>query len=74
MADEFDRYREALVMETETVWPDGIVLSDADRARCEDQLHASPEPCGQLEYIRIHTGFRRRIIVTPAELARLGLA
>jgi hypothetical protein len=34
-------------------------------------LHASPEKASQLEYVRTHTGFCRRIIVTPDDIARV---
>ncbi len=74
MADKFDPYREALVMEMDTVWPDSVKLSDKDRARFEQQLHAAPDQCANLEYMRTHTGFCRRIVVTDDDLARLGVA
>lgn len=72
MADKFDPYREALVMEIETVWPeefDGLTL--AERAVLESKLHAHPEACAGLEYIRTHTGFCRQITVTAADVERL---
>lgn len=72
MADEFDAYREALVIETETEWPDELAAVDAaKRARLESQLHAQPQAASHLEYVRLHTGFCRKITVTPADLARL---
>lgn len=73
MADKFDPYREALVMETETVWP--AEYEDwpaAERAAVEEKLHANPEACGNLLYVRTHTGFCRQITVTPADVARVG--
>ena len=73
MADKFDPYREALVMETSTIWPaEYDDLPAAEKVRLELQLHAKPDACGQLEYVRTHTGFCRQITVTPADLARLG--
>ena len=73
MADKFDPYREALVMETSTIWPaEYDDLPTAEKVRLELQLHAKPDACGQLEYVRTHTGFCRQITVTPADLARLG--
>jgi hypothetical protein len=51
-----------------------LALPDEERERYESQLHAHPEQCAHLEYIRLHTGFCRKIVVTKADLARLGLA
>jgi hypothetical protein len=73
VADKFDPYREALVMETITVWPEEYEDWPAgDRAAIEDKLHADPAACGNLEYVRTHTGFCRQITVTPADVARVG--
>lgn len=72
MADKFDPYREALVMETETEWPqEQNDLPASERVRLEALLHAAPEEAAHLEYIRTHTGFCRRIVVTPADLERV---
>lgn len=72
MADKFDSYREALVMETDTVWPaDYADLPPAEKFRIESGLHAQPEQCGEINYIRTHTGFCRSITVTPADVERL---
>ena len=73
MPDKFDPYREALVLEEETVWPDGVGedLDPEKRAEIERALHADPQACGHLEYRRLHTGFCRRITVTEDDLARL---
>ncbi|ADB15749.1 hypothetical protein Psta_1066 [Pirellula staleyi DSM 6068] len=74
MADTFDPYREALVMETDTVWPAGYAdLDPARRADLEAKLHAKPGEAAKLEYIRVHTGFCRTIHVTDADIARLGI-
>lgn len=73
MADKFDPYREALVMETNTIWPEQYDdLEPAKKARLEAALHADPEHCSQLEYVRVHTGFCRQITVTPEDMARIG--
>ena len=72
MADKFDPYREALVVETLTVWPKQ--LGDAggsDRARLETILHADAARACHLEYVRLPTGFCRKITVTAEDLARL---
>lgn len=72
MADKFDPYREALVMETNTIWPaEYDDLPPGDKLRLEGQLHAKPDACGNLEYVRTHTGFCRQITVTPADVERL---
>ena len=73
MPDKFDPYREALVMETETVWPDAFDSWDfARRNEIAARLHASPAEAANLEYVRTHTGFCRRITVSEDDLARLG--
>jgi hypothetical protein len=72
VADKFDPYREALVMETETIWPPELDdLSPSERAAIEAKLHADPEKCPELTYIRTHTGFCRQITVTPTDVERL---
>ncbi|HTM52841.1 MAG TPA: hypothetical protein VL175_02390 [Pirellulales bacterium] len=72
MADEFDPYREALVMEATTIWPEEYEDWDPlERGRIEEQLHADPAKAAALEYIRMHTGFRRQITVTPSDIERL---
>ena len=37
----------------------------------EPLLHAHPEEAAQLEYVRVHTGFARKINVTDADLERV---
>ncbi len=72
MADKFDPYRERLIMETETVWPAEVGnFAAPEKARLEEKLHADPEKAAQLEYVRTHTGFMRKITVTQADLDRL---
>lgn len=70
MADKYDSYREALVVETQTVWPEGLT-PPADRAELERRLHAEADKAAELEYVRLHTGFCRRITMTQADLDRL---
>jgi hypothetical protein len=73
VADKFDPYREALIIETNTVWPEQFdELEPGEKARIETELHAHPEQCTQLEYVRVHTGFCRQITVTPEDMARIG--
>jgi hypothetical protein len=73
MADTFDPYREALIVEVETAWPDEYDdWEPTERARVERLLHQSPDAASHLEYVRTHTGFCRRIVVTPEDLARVG--
>jgi hypothetical protein len=72
MGEKFDPYRDALVVETNTLWPDDLpTLDAAERARIEAQLHAQPQQAADLAYIRLYTGFQRQITVTPADLERL---
>jgi len=72
MPDKFDRYREALVVETNTIWPsEHSGLEAAEKARIEQALHADPKSCAQLEYVRTHTGFCRQITVTAEDLKRV---
>jgi hypothetical protein len=72
MADPFDPYREALVVETVTVWPDELAaVLPTERKRIEERLHADPQNAKQLEYVRLHAGFCRRITVTAEDLERL---
>ncbi len=72
MNAKFDPYREALVVETNTIWPDGCPpVSEAERARIEVRLHADPQNAGQLEYVWLPTGFCRQITVTAEDLERV---
>lgn len=72
MPDSFDPYREALIMETHTIWPAEFNdLPPAKKQRIEEALHADPGACSQLEYVRVHTGFCRQITVTAEDVARV---
>jgi hypothetical protein len=72
MPDKFDPYREALVVETETVWPDEYKKMPLEqKERIEQSLHADPEKCADLAYVRMHTGFCRQITVTPDDVKRV---
>ena len=72
VADTFDAYREALVVETHTVWPADLgAIPAAEKVQLETKLHAKPEACAGLEYVRVHTGFCRQITVSAADLARV---
>ncbi|MEO1497458.1 MAG: hypothetical protein AAFV43_09940 [Planctomycetota bacterium] len=76
MADQFDPYREALVVEQVTHWPSAVRdlvsdWSDADRERLARRLHANPAEAVGLQYVRVHTGFCRRVTVTADDLERL---
>jgi hypothetical protein len=73
MADPYDPYREALIVEVETEWPEEYDDWElAERARVERLLHERPQEASQLEYVRTHTGFCRKITVTPEDLERIG--
>ena len=70
--DKFDAYREALIVEQETVWPEEFDhLEPDEKAHFEEQLHADPENASRLEYVRMHTGFCRQITVTEEDLERV---
>jgi hypothetical protein len=72
MPNEFDPYREALVIEAVTDWPEEYDdWEPGDRHRIEQQLHAEPANAAEMEYVRQHTGFQRRIRVTSADIERL---
>ena len=72
MPDKFDPYREALVMETNTVWGDEFDEWELDdKARIAQALHEAPAEASQLEYVRVHTGFCRQITVTEDDVARV---
>ena len=72
MPDKFDPYREALVMETSTVWPEEYEDWElAKRREVESRLHAAPAEAAQIEYDRTHTGFCRIIHVTPQDVERV---
>ena len=72
MADTFDPYREALVVETHTVWPAELgSIPPAEKVQLETKLHAKPQDCAGLEYVRVHTGFCRQITVSAADLQRV---
>ncbi len=71
-ANPWNPYRESLVQESETIWPADLnVVNPTDRQRIEAQLHADPAHAEKLEYVRLHTGFSRRITVTAGDIARL---
>lgn len=72
MNEHFDPYREALVIETKTVWPEDVPIpAPGDRERIEAALHADARNAAQLEYVRLHAGFCRQITVTAEDLDRL---
>jgi hypothetical protein len=71
MADPYDPYREALVIETNTVWPDEYDgLEPSEKLRLEMALHAKPQEATNMEYVRVHSGFCRQITVMPADYER----
>ena len=72
MPDKFDAYREALIMEQETVWPEEYDhLEMTEKSRLEELLHSDPENAALIEYVRVHTGFCRKITVTEDDLERV---
>lgn len=74
MADKFDPYREALVVERSTIWPETLAsapAATADRERIEKLLHRDSSQTAELEYVRLATGFQRKITVTADDLERV---
>ena len=72
MPDKFDPYREALVVEENTVWPNEYDdLEPAEKQRIHAALHAEPQAAAIMEYVRVHTGFCRQITVTSEEIERV---
>jgi len=72
MPNALDMYREALVVEHQTIWPsDFDDWTPEERARIETVLHATPADAADLDYVRQHTGFARVITVTNDDLSRL---
>ncbi len=72
MGEPFDPYREALVIEEKTLWPDDLAgLSDDEKARVEKALHADASTVTELDYVRLHSGFGRTITVAQADVDRV---
>ncbi|MGD0518855.1 MAG: hypothetical protein ABSA26_15070 [Thermoguttaceae bacterium] len=74
MPNAFDPYREALVIEHTTIWPDSLEhrpSAQAEQERIETLLHSNPAEAAELAYIRLHTGFCRQITVTAEDMERL---
>jgi len=68
--DPYDPYRDALVVEEETIWPPEFSRIAPDlRAAVDRLLHQNAQRVQKLEYVRLPTGFCRRITVTAEELA-----
>jgi hypothetical protein len=72
MANAYDPYREALVVEELTIWPEDYDNWDeAERQRVGAQLHASPQEAADLDYVGLHPGVCRQITVTADDLERV---
>jgi|TARA_B100000700_G_scaffold220813_1_gene243059 hypothetical protein len=69
VADKYDVYREALVMEEDTVWPEDVEI--ANKAIIHRALHDGAEDCASIEYVRTHTGFCRRITASAEDIQRV---
>ena len=71
MPDKFDPYRESLIVEQKTIWPNDLAdVSIETRKKIAQKLHSNAATCSNLEYVRLHTGFCRQITVTPDDVAR----
>lgn len=74
MPDKYDARTESLVVEKLTEWPADLGhVPLADRPRIERELHARADRVGLLEYVRTHTGYCRKIVVTAADLENTDL-
>lgn len=72
MANEFDPYREALVVEQITLWPnDRFGIDCQEQELVERTLHNEPQLATELTYLRLATGFARRIKVTSDDIGRI---
>ncbi len=72
MGEAFDPYRDALVVEQKTVWPDELAgLSEEEKARVAKALHADASNVTELDYVRLHSGFCRTITVAQADMDRV---
>ncbi|MDA0659596.1 MAG: hypothetical protein O2931_01855 [Planctomycetota bacterium] len=72
MSDPFDPYREALIVETRTIWPEDFDYLELDeKEKLGAALHADPARASNLEYVRLHSGFCRQILVTADDLTRV---
>jgi hypothetical protein len=72
MPDTYDPYREKLIVETNTIWPDAFdYVEPVDRARIAAAVHAKPDAASNLEYVRIHSGFCRQITISAEDIARV---
>ena len=71
--NKFDPRIETLVIETATLWDEGIAgeLSDEDKKIVATEIHHHPELASKIHYERAHTGFTRIITVTEEDIARL---
>jgi hypothetical protein len=71
MPDKFDPYREALVVETGTIWPEDCDLDERTKSKIAAAVHSDPENVSGIRYVRMHTGFRRDILLTAEDIARV---
>ena len=77
MKRTLDPYRESLVVETKTIWPEALVachLSEDAKNRIAAQLQADPAGSAHVRYERLYTGFCREITVSPADIHRVHTA
>lgn len=69
MGEPFDPYRDALVVEEKTIWPDEFsALPPEEKSRIERRLHRDAGRAARLAYVRLHAGFCREITVTEADI------
>ena len=72
MPDKFDPYREALIIETNTIWPEQYEELDPQKKK-KSQPRCTPirKTLRTWFYVRMHSGFCREITITDEDIARV---
>ena len=70
---KFDPRVDSLVVETVTLWDEGVAdeLTDEEKKIISEAIHQRPQLASKIQYERAHTGFTRIITVTEEDIARL---
>ncbi len=70
--NKYDPRLESLVMETLTLWDAEVGdVSEQDKRWLARAIHEEPQKASNVKYERSHTGFRREVTVTVADIERL---
>lgn len=70
--NEYSDYRNHLVVERKTVWPQDVPVTEGERGAIAAKLHANPKDAAVMSYVRCPTGFVQQITVTKEDLDRIG--